>query len=134
MANILAPIDIFSSMFQAKIKKPHSDPPLVKSLSERAESAVTVALDRLRDQRRLFENQLFLLEQELTKTNRAILAYEAAQKVFSDVDMSALQSALDAELTEEYNRVGGSSSPDPDLGEGANGQYVNPDREPLATR
>jgi len=125
---------MFSTITKMLSPKPVSLPPKPMSLSERTEHAATRALDMLREQRRHFENQLFLLEQELTKTNRAILAYEAAQKVFSDVDMSALQSALDAELAEEYNRVGGSSSPDPDLSEGANGQYVNPDREPLAAR
>jgi hypothetical protein len=104
------------------------------SLSERTEHAATRALDMLREQRRHFENQLFLLEQELTKTNRAILAYEAAQKVFSDVDMSALQSALDAELTSEFVALGGGAVTDPDLGEGPSGQHIAPDREHVATQ
>lgn len=112
--------------------KPPARPQM--SLSERTEHAATRALDMLREQRRHFENQLFLLEQELTKTNRAILAYEAAQKVFSDVDMSALQSALDAELAEEFVSTGGGAVTDPDLGEGPSGQHIAPDREYVAHR
>lgn len=72
------------------------------SLASRAETEIDRAVFALRTRRAILEGEIFRRTQELNELQTAIEAYEAAQRVFIDAQVPALQSTIDQFLEDEF--------------------------------